>query len=212
MRYKKLVISFQVKPICQSIYYVIIFVLKKSYWYFYKCYKYEDEVIDVEEISKRNLGKMIVLCIGLESVQERQSLRPLLQACIDFLQTKSEKVWKNASITILNKGGKMYKITCGKEKYQFICQMENGEPSIKENTLVSEHKKPKLNHMLLADKKHFSFQKVRRNTCIYQDSSKSIVLTWRDCALKQVIYKNSYLGGTFWTDSDEFLSYLGGIV
>lgn len=153
-------------------------LFKKSYWYFYKCYKYKDEVIDVEEISERNLGKVIVLCIGLEGVHERQGLRRLLQACIDYLQTKPEKVWKNASITIYNKGGKMYKIASGIEKHQFICQMENGVPSVRENTLVPEHKKPKPNHMLSADTKHFSFQKVRSNKCIYWDSSKSIVLTW----------------------------------
>uniref|UniRef100_A0A8W8NP47 Uncharacterized protein n=1 Tax=Magallana gigas TaxID=29159 RepID=A0A8W8NP47_MAGGI len=122
-------------------------------------FSYKDEVIDVEEISKRNLGKVIVLCIGLEGVHERQGLRRLLQACIDFLQTKPEKVWKNASITIYNNGGKMYKIASGIEKHQFICQMENGVPSVRENTLVPEHKQPKPNHMLSADTKHFSFQK-----------------------------------------------------
>lgn len=61
----------------------------------------------------------------------------------------------------------MYKIASGIEKHQFICQMENGVPSVRENTLVPEHKKPKPNHMLSADTKHFSFQKVRSNKCIY---------------------------------------------
>lgn len=163
-------------------------------------FSYKDEVIDVEEISKRNLGKVIVLCIGLEGVHERQGLRRLLQACIDYLQTKPEKVWKNASITIYNKGGKMYKIASGIEKHQFICQMENGVPSVRENTLVPEHKKPKPNHMLSADTKHFSFQKVEH----FEQTVMNFCRTLEACSAEQQLVANEVLK-TFITFVEEIL-------
>lgn len=102
--------------------------------------------MDVEEINKRNLGKMIVRYIGHEGVDEKQDLRRLLQACIDFLQTEAEGVWKNASITIYDEDDNVYTIASGTRKHQFICSMENGEPRINVIKSVSEHKKPKIDH------------------------------------------------------------------
>lgn len=105
--------------------------------------QYQDEVIEVEEINKRNLGKMIIRHVGHEGVDEKPGLRRLLQACIDFLQTEAEGFWKNASITIYDEDANMYKIASGTRKHQFICRMKTGEPVIKEKKSVSEHKKPK---------------------------------------------------------------------
>lgn len=99
--------------------------------------------MDVEEINKRNLGKMIVRYIGHEGVDEKPGLRRLLQACIDFLQTEAGGFWKNASITIYDEDDNMYKIASGTRKHQFICRMKNGEPFIKEKKSFSGHKEPK---------------------------------------------------------------------
>lgn len=110
--------------------------------------------MDVEEINKRNLGKMIVRYIGHEGVDEKPGLRRLLQACIDFLQTEAGGFWKNASITIYDEDDNMYKIASGTRKHQFICRMKNGEPFIKEKKSVSEHKKPKPNHKTSTETTH----------------------------------------------------------
>lgn len=110
--------------------------------------------MDVEEINKRNLGKMIVRYIGHEGVDKKPGLRRLLQACIDFLQTEAGGFWKNASITIYDEDDNMYKIASGTRKHQFICRMKNGEPFIKEKKSVSEHKKPKPNHKTSTETTH----------------------------------------------------------
>lgn len=57
----------------------------KDYPYLNKCCQFQDEVMDVEEVNKRNLGKMIVRYIGHERIVEKSGLRRFLQACIDFL-------------------------------------------------------------------------------------------------------------------------------
>lgn len=101
--------------------------------------------MDVEEINKRNLGKMIIRYIGHEGVDEKPGLRRLLQACIDYLQTEAEGVWKNASITIYDDDDDdVYTIASGTRKHQFICSMQNGEPRINEIKPVSG-KIPKIN-------------------------------------------------------------------
>lgn len=92
----------------------------------------------MEEINKRHLGKMIIQHVGHEGVEEKPVLRRLLQACIDFLQTETGHFWKNASITIYDDEDKMYKIASGTKKHQFICEMKNGEPFIKDRKAPSE--------------------------------------------------------------------------
>lgn len=108
--------------------------------------------MDVKEINKRNLGKMIVHYIGHEGVDEKRDLRHLLQACIDFLQTEDEGVWRNASITILdNVDGNMYTIASGTRKHQFMCSMKNGKPCI--------------NHTPSTGTTHDPFQKEKYSEC-----------------------------------------------
>lgn len=109
-------------------------------------FSYQDELLEVEEINKRNLGKMIVRFVGHEGIQEKSSLRRLLQACIDFLQTETEDFWKNASITIYDDDDNMYKIVSGTRKHQFICRMKDDEPFLNKKNSFSDHKKPKINH------------------------------------------------------------------
>lgn len=115
--------------------------------------------MDVEEINKRNLGKMIVRYVGHEGVEEKQGLRRLLQACIDFLQKEAAGIWKNASITIYDEDDNMYTIASGTRKHQFICYMQNGKPFINEIKQVSEHKKPKPNHKPSTETPHNPSQK-----------------------------------------------------
>lgn len=99
--------------------------------------------MDVEEINKINLGKMIVRYVGHEGAEDKPRLRPLLQACIDFLQTEAEEVWKNASISIYDVEDNMYTITSGIKKHQFICWMKDGEPFITGTKSDLEHSKLK---------------------------------------------------------------------
>ena len=107
-------------------------------------FQFKDEVLEVDTISKRNLGKMIIRYVGHEGVKEKHDLRRLLQACIDYLQNEAEGFWKNASITIYDDDD-MYKIVSGTKKHQFICRMKNGEPIIIEKS-ASEYKKHKSTH------------------------------------------------------------------
>lgn len=88
--------------------------------------------MDVKEINKRNLGKMMIRFVGNEGVKEKPCLRRLFQACINFLQTdlKGEGFWTNASITIYDEDINMYKIASGTRKHQFICRIKNGKPII----------------------------------------------------------------------------------
>lgn len=104
--------------------------------------------MDVREINKRNLAKMILRYAGNEGNDEKPGLRRLLQACSDFLQTEADGFWKNASITIYDEDDDMYKIASGTRTHQFICRMKNGEPFIKEKNSVSENKKLKPNHKM----------------------------------------------------------------
>lgn len=128
-------------------------------------FTFKDEEMDVEEINKRNLGKMIIRYIGHEGVNEKRGLRRLLQACIDYLQTEAEGVWKNASITIYDDDDDAYTIASGTRKHQFICSMQNGEPRINEIKPVSEHKKPKINHKPSPETIHDPFQKENDSKC-----------------------------------------------
>lgn len=75
---------------------------------------------------------MIVRYVGHEGLEEKAGLRCLLQACIDFLQTEADEVWKNASITIFDEDLNKYEIASGTKTHQFICRMKNGNPFIKE--------------------------------------------------------------------------------
>lgn len=82
---------------------------------------------------------MIIRNVGHEGTPDKHGLRRLLQACIDFLQTKEGDLWKNASITIYDEDDNMFKIKSGKMKHQFICQMTNGEPSVDDKMLTSSY-------------------------------------------------------------------------
>lgn len=96
------------------------------------CFEFQDEEVDVKEITKRNLGKMMIRFVGNEGVKEKPDLRRLFQACINFLQTdiKGGGFWTNASITIYDDDINIYKIASGTRKHQFICRIKSGTPII----------------------------------------------------------------------------------
>lgn len=96
-------------------------------------------MLTVEEINKRNIAKMIIVNVGNEGRPEKHGLRRLLQACTDFVQTKGGDIWKNASITIYDEDDNMHKIQSGNMKYQFICQMTDGEPSVDDKMSTSNY-------------------------------------------------------------------------
>lgn len=98
---------------------------------------YQEELRTVNEINKRNLGMMIIRYVGHEGSEDKYGLRRLLQTCIDFLPTRTDDVWRNASITIYDEDDNMFKIGSGEMKHQFICQMSNGEPFINDRMSVS---------------------------------------------------------------------------
>uniref|UniRef100_K1RCB9 Uncharacterized protein n=1 Tax=Magallana gigas TaxID=29159 RepID=K1RCB9_MAGGI len=102
-------------------------------------FDYQEDVLTVEEINKRNIAKMIIRNVGHEGTPDKHGLRRLLQACIDFLQTKEGDLWKNASITIYDEDDNMYKIQSGNMKHQFICQMTDGEPSVDDKMSTSNY-------------------------------------------------------------------------
>ena len=127
-------------------------------------FQFTDEVVEVDVINKRHLGKMIVRHIGHEGVEEKPNLRRLLHACIDYLQNENEHFWKNASITIYDEADNMYKIASGTRKHQFICRMKNGEPFIKEK-MGSETKKHKTTSRAQAPSHEQSPQNHENSNC-----------------------------------------------
>ncbi|XP_061196743.1 uncharacterized protein LOC133205017 [Saccostrea echinata] len=129
-------------------------------------FSYQDEVLEVEEINKRNLGKMIIRHVGHEGVDEKPDLRRLFQACIDYLQTESERFWRNASITIYDEEDNMYKIASGTKKHQFICRMKDGEPFIRDKRAASDYKKPKQSPPPSTHTTHCHHHKNQDKSCI----------------------------------------------
>lgn len=120
-------------------YWYDIYIQNYLLLYLIQCvsFKYQEELRTVNEINKRNLGMMIIHHVGHEGSEDKHGLRRLLQTCIDFLQTRTADVWRNASITIYDEDNNMYKIGSGEMKHQFICQMSNGEPFINDKMSVS---------------------------------------------------------------------------
>lgn len=116
-------------------------------------------MIDVNEINESNLERMIAHGFAHDE-GEKPELRRLLQACIDFLKTKSEEFWKNASITIYDEDDNMYKFASGTCKHQFICRMNNGEPYIKDKMSDTEPKISNPNHKPSLQTPYDPFKKV----------------------------------------------------
>ncbi|XP_061177854.1 uncharacterized protein LOC133186637 [Saccostrea echinata] len=93
--------------------------------------KYHEEVNEVEMITKRALGKMVVRHVGNEGIGEQSDLRRLFQACIDFIQKTNPIIWSDASITIYDdENDQIFTIKSGKARHQYICSMRDNEPTI----------------------------------------------------------------------------------
>ena len=118
----------------------VICILCISYSYilqrdipFFLQIKYADTV--VEEINKRELGKLIVNICGNEGCQDpskNESMRKPLQIMISEIDDKKykPKVWKNASINLYDEDGNVLHIESGGKKLKknrFIVQTRKGE-------------------------------------------------------------------------------------
>lgn len=88
-----------------------------------------NESANVEIITKRTIGRLLVRNVGNEGYEGKEYLRRLFQAVIDYLQKEPPNVWTDASITIYDDvETNMYKVTSGNGKYQFVCSMMDDEP------------------------------------------------------------------------------------
>lgn len=94
-----------------------------------------DEVIEVNVINKRVLGKVMVKYCGNEGTQNdarTASLRKLLQAAIDFIQSDPKHTnWHNAEITVYDLDDNSFRIISGHGKHQYVVSDgENGNTEI----------------------------------------------------------------------------------
>ena len=94
-----------------------------------------DEVIEVEVINKRVIGKVMIKYCGHEGTSNDKrtaSLRKLLQAVIDCLQNSHKHTnWHNAEVTVYDLDDNSFKIISGQGKHQFVVSDgDNGEPKI----------------------------------------------------------------------------------
>ena len=94
-----------------------------------------DEVIEVEVINKRVIGKVMIKYCGHEGTSNDKrtaSLRKLLQAVIDCLQNSHKHTnWRNAEVTVYDLDDNSFKIISGQGKHQFVVSDgDNGEPKI----------------------------------------------------------------------------------
>lgn len=97
-----------------------------------KEYCIPNEVDNVDMITKRTIGRLIIQNVGNEGYTGKEYLRRQFQAVIDYLQKESPNVWTDASITVYDDvEANMYKITSGNGKHQFICSMRDNEPYIR---------------------------------------------------------------------------------
>ena len=93
------------------------------------------EVIEVEVINKRVIGKVMIKYCGHEGTSNDKrtaSLRKLLQAVIDCLQNSHKHTnWHNAEVTVYDLDDNSFKIISGQGKHQFVVSDgDNGEPKI----------------------------------------------------------------------------------
>ena len=98
-------------------------------------FQFLDEVIEVEVINKRVIGKVMIKYCGHEGTSNDKrtaSLRKLLQAVIDCLQNSHKHTnWRNAEVTVYDLDDNSFKIISGQGKHQFVVSDgDNGEPEI----------------------------------------------------------------------------------
>lgn len=83
---------------------------------------------EVDAITKRSIGKLIVKYCGNEGQKDDETLavtlRTLLQRTISKLDTESEETWKNAEIVIYDQEGNDFCIRSGKAENKFVVQLD----------------------------------------------------------------------------------------
>lgn len=98
-------------------------------------FQFLDEVIEVEVINKRVIGRVMIKYCGHEGTandKRTASLRKLLQAVIDCLQSSHKHTnWRNAEVTVYDLDDNSFRIISGQGKHQFVVSdVGNGEPEI----------------------------------------------------------------------------------
>jgi hypothetical protein len=98
-------------------------------------FQFLDEVIEVEVINKRVIGRVMIKYCGNEGTcddKRTASLRKLLQAVIDCLQGSHKHIdWRNAEVTVYDHDDNSFMIISGQGKHQFVVSdVDNGEPEI----------------------------------------------------------------------------------
>ena len=98
-------------------------------------FQFLDEVIEVEVINKRVIGRVMIKYCGHEGTSNDKrtaSLRKLLQAVIDCLQNSPMHTnWRSAEVTVYDLDDNSFRIISGQGKHQFVVSdVGNGEPEI----------------------------------------------------------------------------------
>ncbi|KAI8487796.1 hypothetical protein Bbelb_345340 [Branchiostoma belcheri] len=90
---------------------------------------YGYEVMTVEEINKRQLGKLIIKYCGHEGTTDNEqtaSIRKLLQRAITNLEPQQEQypgVWRDAELKFFDLYGKGYLVKSGEGSVKFVAQI-----------------------------------------------------------------------------------------
>ncbi|XP_078594915.1 uncharacterized protein LOC144872513 [Branchiostoma floridae x Branchiostoma japonicum] len=83
--------------------------------------------VEVQEINKVVLGKLIVKHVGNEGTEdnERQAvLRQMLQRVITELEREKPEVWRNAELVIYDMYGNDYTVRAGKAENKFVVHLD----------------------------------------------------------------------------------------
>ncbi|XP_078671252.1 uncharacterized protein LOC144911244 [Branchiostoma floridae x Branchiostoma belcheri] len=91
-----------------------------------KAVEYNNEV-EVKEINKVVLGKLIVKHVGNEGTEDtaRQAvLRQMLQRVITELEREKPEVWQNAELVIYDMYGNDYMVRAGKAENKFVVHLD----------------------------------------------------------------------------------------
>ncbi|XP_078678297.1 uncharacterized protein LOC144914369 isoform X4 [Branchiostoma floridae x Branchiostoma belcheri] len=83
--------------------------------------------VEVQEINKVVLGKLIVKHVGNEGTEDttRQAvLRQMLQRVITELEREKPEVWRNAELVIYDMYGNDYTVRAGKAENKFVVHLD----------------------------------------------------------------------------------------
>ncbi|XP_071096868.1 uncharacterized protein [Haliotis cracherodii] len=80
-------------------------------------------LLEVEDVNKRTLGKLIIKTVGHEGTdtdEEGTYLRRQIQACISNLEHHKPALWKDARVSFYGLQGHEYVIQSGGGRHRFV--------------------------------------------------------------------------------------------